>query len=217
MKSASNHTIFFDFDNTITNTDVLDRLLERFAEGDDWVHLERQWQDGEIGSRDCLLGQMNCVRADNQQILDFLQTIKLDPHFKELLEFIQARKYPAFIISDSFDFLIDYILKHNKITSPPIYANHLRVEKDAMKVDFLNGSAECHKCANCKKEKVKKHSAGKCSVYIGDGLSDICAAESADIVFAKDKLLEHGRRKGHKWIAFETLKDVKEHLEKNEK
>lgn len=217
MKKNHKYTVFFDFDHTITQLDVLDKLFDLFAEGEDWRRLEEDWLKGKIGSKECLLGQMESVRVTKPEIDKFLQTIKLDPGFKDLLLYIKANNYPTFIVSDSFDFFIDAILKHHGVNDLKIYANNLRLEKDTFKVDFLNGGSSCHKCANCKKEKLNRHTNGSLSIYIGDGFSDTCAAEHADIVFAKDKLLEYGISKGYSWLAYKTLQDVKEYLETHEK
>ena len=46
------------------------------------------------------------------------------------------------------------------------------------------------------------------TIYVGDGLSDVCPALEADIVFAKDSLASHleAERKFH--TAFRDLGDV---------
>lgn len=214
MTQGNNHySVFFDFDNTIASIDVLDRLLELFAKDQKWRDLEEKWQKGEIGSRDCLKGQMACVTAEEKEIVKFLQSIKLDSGFKDLLAYIRKKEYPCFVVSDSFEYLIAAILKHYNVDHLKIYANHLKFEGGRLKADFLNGGKNCHKCANCKKEKLLMHKNSGKAIYIGDGLSDICAAQEADIVFAKDKLLAHGREKGFDWIPFENLSNVKEYLQ----
>ena len=55
--------VFFDFDNTLTSFDVLDALIERFSINEDWKALERAWQAGRIGSKECLEGQLRSIRV----------------------------------------------------------------------------------------------------------------------------------------------------------
>ena len=43
-KNGKNLTVFFDFDNTITMSDVIDDMLERFSKDDGWKKLEEKWQ-----------------------------------------------------------------------------------------------------------------------------------------------------------------------------
>jgi 2-hydroxy-3-keto-5-methylthiopentenyl-1-phosphate phosphatase len=51
-------------------------------------------------------------------------------------------------------------------------------------------------------------------IHIGNGrVSDLCATEAADLVFAKDSLAETLRERGRSYEPFETLRDVLEALE----
>jgi 2-hydroxy-3-keto-5-methylthiopentenyl-1-phosphate phosphatase len=45
-------------------------------------------------------------------------------------------------------------------------------------------------------------------VYVGDGLSDRCPSENADLVFAKGDLLAHCREKHIDCIEFRNFRDV---------
>ena len=45
-------------------------------------------------------------------------------------------------------------------------------------------------------------------IFIGDGLSDVCALEVADIVFAKNRLAEHCEKNNINFIPYRTLNDV---------
>jgi 2-hydroxy-3-keto-5-methylthiopentenyl-1-phosphate phosphatase len=53
------------------------------------------------------------------------------------------------------------------------------------------------------------------SVYIGDGYSDTCPAQQADIVFAKSSLLKFCRKHGISAIAFENFSDIIKQIEDN--
>jgi len=41
----SNCRVFFDFDNTMTTSDVLDDVIRRFSINDKWIALENVWKD----------------------------------------------------------------------------------------------------------------------------------------------------------------------------
>ena len=45
-------------------------------------------------------------------------------------------------------------------------------------------------------------------IYIGDGVSDFCVANKADILYAKSKLSDYCKNKGINYIPYETFKDV---------
>ena len=46
--------IWLDFDGTLTQADVVDALVRRYAASEHWRELEYAWQAGRIGSRECL-------------------------------------------------------------------------------------------------------------------------------------------------------------------
>ena len=58
----SRPVVFLDFDGTISRCDVVDAILEAYADPG-WLQIEATWQAGGIGSRECLRAQMSLVRA----------------------------------------------------------------------------------------------------------------------------------------------------------
>ncbi len=205
--------IFFDFDNTITRNDVLDKIIERFAIDDYWVLLEEEWRKGKIGSKECLEGQLKSIRVTRSTLSRYLSTVSLDASFKRLLQFLRRNKIESMIVSDSFSFVVHQILKHHKIRRVPVYANELRFRKDRLIPSFPFLNEDCLRCAHCKKIHLKNNS-NKTTIYVGDGRSDICAAECADIVFAKDGLLDYLRKANKPCIEFKNLSSVLTFLEK---
>ena len=178
--------VFFDFDNTITSFDVLDGIIERFSVNRDWVAYEEAWEKGEIGSRQCLEGQLRSIRVTRPQLHGYLETVGIDPSFQRLLALLRRCGLEPVIVSDSFTPLIRYVLEFNKIGSMPIFANSLRMQGSRLLPSFPRASAECGRCGHCKTSTLGAPGfAGKPAVYIGDGLSDQCPARHAEMVFAK--------------------------------
>lgn len=201
--------IFFDFDNTITPFDVLDDIVKSFSIDDNWQEFERLWKEGRIGSRACLEGQLRSVRVSRSQLLDYLLRIKVDPSFHGLLRFLRQAGLRPVILSDNFAFVIRGILRNNGISGVKVYANNLRFDRDRLEPVFPHGDNSCRRCAHCKKKNLLRNKGKKKKiVYIGDGLSDICPAESSDIVFAKGSLLRHFRKKKRPCLPFKSLKEV---------
>ena len=79
------HVVFLDFDNTITSYDVFDDILENFAGDRAWLELEKRWKKGEIGSKECLAGQIECVRVARRILDRYLDKVEIDPYSKRLL------------------------------------------------------------------------------------------------------------------------------------
>ena len=191
--------VFLDFDNTITSLDVLDAIIGKFSIDQKWMIHEEAWKEGKIGSRDCLEAQLKSVRVNRKNLINYVREIPLDPFFLKLLWILQHRQIPFMIVSDSFTFIIKTILRHHGIRRVKIFANELRFRKDRLIPSFPYHSKDCRRgCAHCKKIHVLKHR-DKTTIYVGDGLSDVCPALEADIVFAKDSLASHleAERKFH--------------------
>ena len=178
--------VFFDFDNTITAFDVLDGIIERFSVNRDWIAYEEAWKKGKIGSRQCLEGQLRSIRVERTQLHAFLETVSIDVSFSRLLAQLHRFGVRPVIVSDSFSQIIRYILEYNSISGVPIYANSLRMQGNRLFPSFPNAGDECTRCGHCKSSTLAGADfAGKRAIYIGDGLSDLCPARGADLVFAK--------------------------------
>lgn len=204
--------VFFDFDNTITTHDVLDDIIQRFAVDDEWLKFEKLWDQGKIGSKECLSAQMKSLRVTKEALVKYLSRVRIDPYTDKLFTLLKSCGVSPVILSDSFSFIIKYILNANGIRGVKVYANTIRFRKDRVCPIFpyLNG---CARCAHCKKEQLPLFSRGKkATVYIGDGLSDRCPAEVADVVFAKDRLLHYLRKKKKACRPFKNFKEIYNHF-----
>ena len=211
--NLANCVCFFDFDNTITTFDVLDGIIKRFAKDKNWVKLEEDWRAGKIGSRQCLSGQLKSVKVAKKELLSYLDSVKIDKSFCELLRFLKKNKAEIAILSDSFSFVINYILKKHKIGYIKTYANHLRLKSGELAAIFPHVNETCFRCANCKKSHLGGNGFSKrFSIYIGDGLSDVCPAQHTNLTFAKATLLSHLQKKNKHCIEFKHLADVYNYL-----
>ena len=96
------YSIFFDFDNTITLTDILDNVIENFSVDKKWMGYEVLWKKEKIGSKECLEGQLASVNVAKADLCRYLSKVKLDPGFKKLLRFIRNKGIKPVILSDTF-------------------------------------------------------------------------------------------------------------------
>ncbi|MCX5678647.1 MAG: MtnX-like HAD-IB family phosphatase [Candidatus Omnitrophica bacterium] len=214
-KKIKNCVVFFDFDNTITEIDVLDDMLERFSRDDKWMQLEEEWRLGKIGSRECLDGQMRGIRLARERLDKYLTTIKIDPFFKKILKLCGSKKIKTVILSDNFEYILKGILKNNDIEGLDVYCNSLKMLEDVMIPSFPHSDKKCGGCAHCKsKNMLANVKAGFTSIYIGDGLSDLCPSRKAKLVFAKSSLKEHLKAEKVPHVPFDDMKDVYEYLKR---
>jgi len=206
--------VFFDFDNTITVSDVFDDIIVRFSKDDGWKVLEEKWRRNEIGSRDCLKGQIEGIRVTKRELDEYLATIKLDPFFKKLAELLDSKNIRTVILSDNFDYVLNGVLKAYGLDKNfEVYCNSVKLEGDRMIPSFPFMNSKCGHCGHCKKTSLGKiASDGEALFYIGDGLSDRCASKNVDTVFAKSDLKDYLKKEGVWHIPFEDLEDVYEHF-----
>ncbi len=89
-------------------------------------------------------------------------------------------------------------------------ANRLTANPDGRLVPaFPNSASGCGRCGTCKGAEARRRRAlGQTVWFVGNGVSDRCAAPVADRLFAKDDLLAFARREGIAATSFETLADV---------
>jgi 2-hydroxy-3-keto-5-methylthiopentenyl-1-phosphate phosphatase len=202
--------VYLDFDHTISEIDVLDDLIARFSINEDWKGVEAAWESGRIGSRECLERQLAQVRVEPAALQAYLDSIRLDPGFRPLVEFLRGRGIEPVILSDSFTFIISSVLYNHGIDGITVFANELRQEGDILVPAFPYAGAICSTQGNCKCSHLfrRDRPAGTQKIYVGDGRSDICPAGFCEILFAKDHLLHHFSAQHRRCLPFRTLRDV---------
>jgi 2-hydroxy-3-keto-5-methylthiopentenyl-1-phosphate phosphatase len=188
--------VFLDFDGTISNRDVVDVILERHADPR-WLVIEREWQAGRLGSRECLRQQLALVRATPREIDALLAEIEIDAGLVPLVESCARHAVPLHIVSDGFDYCIERILARlpaavkRCLAATRVSASHLECSGGSLwRTAFPFYSEPCaHGCATCKTAVMQAlNPDGAAAVFVGDGLSDRYAAGVADVVFAKHRL-----------------------------
>ena len=209
--------LFLDFDGTITRRDVVDVILETYADPK-WLVYEAAWRAGRIGSRDCLHAQMSLVRVTRQQLDSLLDSVAVDEGLIDLFETCAAQKIPAHIISDGFDYCLDRILGRvlngHRSLIKSVRASHLELSARPWRTQFPYFRESCtHGCATCKPEVMRLlNPLNALAVFVGDGLSDRYAVECADLVFAKNELARYCRANSIPHVEYESLTDVAAHL-----
>ena len=184
--------ILCDFDGTIVSSDVTDFLLERFADPT-WHELERNWELGRIGARECMQRQIGLIEAAPAILDKSVAAMAVDPAFPAFVAFARRLGIPLTVVSDGLDRVIKDILRRTKLNGIEIKSSRFEYLGDGRwRLDFPYADPDCLSMAcTCKCEIAKND--GLQTLLIGDGRSDFCVAEASHFVFAKHKLLEHCR------------------------
>ena len=182
-----------DFDGTISLLDVTDTLLNRFGKPG-WQELEDAWERGDIGSRECMKGQVALLDMSESELQTHLDTIEIDGHFIRFVQEAKALGIKVQVVSDGIDYAIRHVLERNGLGDLEVIANHLvQTGERSWRLDSPWASNHCARASgNCKCERLAEQQADHGRVlYIGDSTSDFCVSGKADFVLAKYKLIAH--------------------------
>jgi len=205
------YAFFVDFDGTITTSDVCATLVETFA-GEGWQELNERWENKELSTLECARQTFKLFKTNKPEDFRTLaDQAMLDPSFPDFLAFCRDKKFPIVILSDGYGYYIEFLLKREGLELT-YYANTLLFTPE-LDIEAPYHSCTCDLCGVCKLELMQrlKKPAYK-TVYIGDGYSDFCPAENADVVFAKNKLYQHCLKVGKNALVFESFQDILQKL-----
>ncbi len=211
MNQHLSYIVFTDFDGTIAVNDIGDAMFERFGDVNVCAESFEQYRSGKIDARDCWKrGFASVSSVTKNEFTEFALSHSADVHFKTFVEFCSRKNISVTILSDGFDAYIDPVLQREGLDWLPRYSNELQFNSDGtVEPIFPFTDAECTRCANCKRNHVlTKSSDDQVIVYIGDGISDRCPAQFADIVFAKDSLVSFCETHNITFHRFENFSDV---------
>ena len=202
--------VLLDFDGTVTKKDTVDLLLERFALSQ-WRDIEREWESGTIGSRECLERQSALLRATPSQLDDVIDDVPIDPATDALVRRCRARALDLTIVSDGYDRVIRRVLARAGLSVPfvsnvllPKGWNEWALLTPSALADCRVGAAHC-KCA-------RAVTSGRV-VLIGDGRSDFCVAHAANFVIAKGRLARYCAQHRLAHVAVDDLGEAIDALE----
>jgi 2-hydroxy-3-keto-5-methylthiopentenyl-1-phosphate phosphatase len=188
------YMFFCDFDGTITKEDVIDRILEEFADPT-WMEIEQSWVRGEMGSRDCLAMQTRLIKAKECDLLDFVEGIEIDETFIDFARYCRSKAFEIVILSDGIDLFIKSILKRYGLNDIRVFSNSLGSTNGSYEMYFPYFQEDClSRSGICKCKIMEELSSPEgTNILVGDGRSDFCIAGKADLTFAKSDLLDFCR------------------------
>lgn len=205
-----------DFDGTISVKDVNVSIFRAFGDDKNRI-IEERYRNSEIGLRESLYTQYENIGINEAAFRKYVEEqMEIDTTFFDFCDYAESHGIKVVIVSGGF---INYVRilfeKYNKKLSVPIFSNVLGIT-DGKVLPQYGEIPECIKsygpCGICKYKYIMQYKKDYRVAYVGDGHTDRCAAEAADIVFAKDNLAKFCRENNMDYFYYDTFGDIKDKL-----
>ena len=205
----SARTLVVDFDGTITEQDLLDTIAQTFGDEDVYREVDEGLDDHTLTLNEVIRREFEPVQAPLGEVRDWvLENVRVRPGFRELVDLARERDWRFVIVSSGFRELIEPVLEREGLGDLELLSNTVDPDPDGWKVRF-RVSEPCEVCGQpCKRSTAAALADGTELVYVGDGYSDRCAAELADVVFARRGLASYLEERGVPFERFEDFHSV---------
>ena len=210
--------ILSDFDGTISKKDGLYTFISQYAKGD-WEKIEQDWVKGKIDSKECLTEEFKLIPDLSEDLIaQFIQTLEIDEYFKEFYDYTVNNNIDFYVVSDGIDYFIERILGKYGLSDIKIISNHGEFKGKVFEITFPNDNPGCiNNAGTCKcsvlrnlRERYKK------IYYIGDGVSDYCVADKADVLFAKSRLVNYCKERSIKYREYADFNDITQYFKSSD-
>jgi 2-hydroxy-3-keto-5-methylthiopentenyl-1-phosphate phosphatase len=202
-----------DFDGTATTEDIGDQVAIRFAGHAAWRRAEDRFAAGELTFAALIEEIFAPVTATRDEIARFArEKAVLRAGLERFVAACRDALRPFLVVSAGLDVYIEAVLER---LAPEVRghvelrANHATCSPTGLSIAFHGQGGGCGRCGFCKGTVVDElHARGYRVVLCGDGTADRCAAERADVVFARGRLVHHCEDGGIAYQRFETFDEV---------
>jgi 2-hydroxy-3-keto-5-methylthiopentenyl-1-phosphate phosphatase len=202
-------TLVVDFDGTITEQDLLDEIARTFGDEEVYREVDAGLDDDSLTLNEVIRREFEPVRAPLGDVRDWvLENVCVRPGFRELVALARERGWRFAIVSSGFRELIEPVLAREGLDGVELLSNTVDPDPGGWRVQF-RVSEPCEVCGQpCKRSTAAALADGSELVYVGDGYSDRCAAELADVVFARRGLASYLEERGVPFECFEDFHSV---------
>jgi 2-hydroxy-3-keto-5-methylthiopentenyl-1-phosphate phosphatase len=206
--------IICDFDGTVTARDTNSALARRFAPAS-FTGLEGRLASRELTLRDVLAAEFEGITDGLDAVVDVAMQIPFRDGFSEFLDRAADADAHVTLLSSGFHELIEPLLARDGLLGRvPLVANSIELDERGGRISW-RALPECDLCGEpCKRHDVAGLRAQHASdgsrtvVFVGDGLSDRCGAETADRVLARDSLASYLDERGLPYEPWDDFHDV---------
>jgi 2,3-diketo-5-methylthio-1-phosphopentane phosphatase len=201
--------IVVDFDGTITERDTLDEMCRIYAP-EAWAAAENDLQRRTMTLREVIAAEFSPIVGDHDTIVsETVDRARIRAGFADFVRAAEAAGDEVVVVSSGFESIIRPILEREGLGRLAVVAHDVRFTPEGGVVDFRHGDP-CPVCGEeCKRSVVDRMRNGREVVYVGDGYSDRCGAEAADVRFARRGLAAYLDREGVGYTPFDDFTTVR--------
>jgi 2-hydroxy-3-keto-5-methylthiopentenyl-1-phosphate phosphatase len=199
-------TIVLDFDGTITEDDLLDRIAREFGDPAVYEEVEQGLHAGTVTLQECITREYEPVTMPMEEAVAWvLERVRVRPGLPELVALARELGWGVSVLSSGFEELIRPVLDKAGVDDVEVVANSVDVGPNGWRVRWRE-QAICAACGEaCKRGGLPGDGE---VVYVGDGISDRCAAQVADRVFATRGLARYFDERNLPYEPFDDFHDI---------
>ena len=199
-------TIVLDFDGTITEDDLLDRIAREFGDPAVYRQVEEGLHAGTVTLQECITREYEPVTMPMADAVTWvLERVRIRPGLPDLVELAEERGWRVSVLSSGFEELIRPVLAKAGVEGVDVVANTVDVTANGWRVQW-HEQTTCPECGEaCKRGGLPADGE---MIYVGDGISDRCAARAADRVFATRGLARYFDEHGLPYEPFDDFHDI---------
>lgn len=215
--------IFCDFDGTISKNDVWINTIKQFiSDRDKFENLLSDFHLGKIGTKETGNRIVELIKDFSlEKFNESIDKEEIDEYFAEFIEYCKENNFGLCVLSSGWDHYINRLLKSEdidlKIYSTELVIRESAGNKNSISTKYNFTDEYCQLCETCKRNILITNTNdldNEVSVFIGDGASDYCVSNFADIVFAKGKLASYCWKNNITYFEYKDFQDIRNKITK---
>lgn len=208
--------VFCDFDGTITAVETFAGMLKEFAPELSATVMPELYAR-RLTLRDGVRQMLEAIpSARYPEVIAYADDKPVRPGLLELVDFLEEQNIPFVIVSGGVRGMVERVLSRGETEGKSlrdrvtdIAAVDVETDGDFLRVPTQVFEGETELIA--KVQVMAKYPAAE-QIAIGDSVTDINMALKADLVFARDRLIDYLEAEGKPYIAWNDFFDIRDRL-----
>ena len=206
----SSRVVFCDFDGTITTQDTFVGVVEKFAPEAAQKLFPAIFRR-EITLKAGIHQTLGSIPAMHYaEIIEFMSSQPIRPGLKEFIEFLNDAEVPFVVISGGLTGMVEAVLERQGLTEnvTAIYAGAVDTTGQFLRA-YSTIESDTEFVA---KAMVMNQHPTQEKIAIGDSVTDINMSLAADLVFARDRLMQYLDTENKPYVQWQDFFEIKDYL-----